>query len=137
MISFQILSLQPRISKVFLDHQNNFFSQQVRTILVTKYHSLLLFEPSEKFKLCVWRNQICFKVLNPTPKGIGPIFLLISHHSRLQTLCTVYQLSEYIQAKTQINYTSAVCYLVLVGKFCFFTIILQHCVKNFFFKKIF
>ena len=34
----QILSLQPRISKVFLDHESNFFSQQVRTILVTKYH---------------------------------------------------------------------------------------------------
>ena len=34
----QILSLQPRISIVFLDHQNNFFTQQVRTILVTKYH---------------------------------------------------------------------------------------------------
>ena len=34
----QILGLQPRISKVSLDHQNNFFSQQVRTILVTKYH---------------------------------------------------------------------------------------------------
>ena len=34
----QILSLQPRISKVFLDHQNNFFLHQVRTILVTKYH---------------------------------------------------------------------------------------------------
>ena len=34
----QILGLLPRISKVFLDHQNNFFSQQVRTILVTKYH---------------------------------------------------------------------------------------------------
>ena len=31
------LLFQPRISKVFLDHQNNFFSQQVRTILVTKY----------------------------------------------------------------------------------------------------
>ena len=29
---------QSRISKVFLDNQNNFFSQQVRTILVTKYH---------------------------------------------------------------------------------------------------
>ena len=28
----------PRISKVFLDHLNNFFSQQFRTILVTKYH---------------------------------------------------------------------------------------------------
>ena len=25
------------ISKVFLDHENNFFSQKVRTILVTKY----------------------------------------------------------------------------------------------------
>ena len=34
----QILGLQPRISKVFLDHQNNFFSHQVRKILVTKYH---------------------------------------------------------------------------------------------------
>ena len=34
----QILGLQPRISKVFLDHQNIFFSQQVKTILVTKYH---------------------------------------------------------------------------------------------------
>ena len=34
----QILGLQPRISNIFLDHQNNFFSQQVRTILVTKYH---------------------------------------------------------------------------------------------------
>ena len=28
----QILGLQPRFSKVFLGHQNNFFSQQVRTI---------------------------------------------------------------------------------------------------------
>ena len=35
----QILGLQPRVTKVFLDHQNNFFSQQVRTILVAKYHS--------------------------------------------------------------------------------------------------
>ena len=34
----QILGFQPRISKVFLDHYNNFFSQQGRTILVTKYH---------------------------------------------------------------------------------------------------
>ena len=24
--------------KFFLDHQNNFFSQQIRTILITKYH---------------------------------------------------------------------------------------------------
>ena len=70
-------------------------------------------------------------------KEFALFLLLISHHSRFQTLRTVYQLSEYIQAKTQINYTSAVCYLVLEGKFCFFTIILQHCVKNFFFKKIF
>ena len=36
----QILCLQPRISKVFLDHQNNFSSQQVRTILVIKHHYL-------------------------------------------------------------------------------------------------
>ena len=28
--------------KFFLDHKNNFFSQQVRTILVTKYHDFLL-----------------------------------------------------------------------------------------------
>ena len=34
----QILGLQHRISKVFRDHQNIFFSQQVRTILVTKNH---------------------------------------------------------------------------------------------------
>ena len=34
---FQILDRQPRILKVFLDHMNNFFSQQVTTILVTKY----------------------------------------------------------------------------------------------------
>ena len=33
----QILGLQLRFSKVFLDHQNIFFSQQVRTVLVTKY----------------------------------------------------------------------------------------------------
>ena len=33
----EILGLQPPISEVFLDHQNIFFSQQVRTILVTKY----------------------------------------------------------------------------------------------------
>ena len=30
--------MKEEISKFFLDHQNNFFSQQVRTILVTKYH---------------------------------------------------------------------------------------------------
>ena len=35
---WQILGLWPRISKVFLNHQNNFFSQQVGTILVTKHH---------------------------------------------------------------------------------------------------
>ena len=34
----QTLGLQSRISKVFLDLQNIFFSQQVRTSLVTKYH---------------------------------------------------------------------------------------------------
>ena len=34
----QILGLQPRFSKVFLDHHNNFFSHKFRTILVTKYH---------------------------------------------------------------------------------------------------
>ena len=31
--------LRPRISKVFLNHQNIFFSKQVRTILVTKKQS--------------------------------------------------------------------------------------------------
>ena len=36
----QVLSLQPRISKVFLNPQNNFFLQQIRTILVIKYHFL-------------------------------------------------------------------------------------------------
>ena len=36
----QILGLYSRISKNFLDHENNFFSQFVRTILVTKYHTL-------------------------------------------------------------------------------------------------
>ena len=35
----KILGLQPRISKVFLDQQNNFFSQKVRTILDTKYQT--------------------------------------------------------------------------------------------------
>ena len=34
----QILGLQLPISKVFLDHYYNFFSQQIRTILVAKYH---------------------------------------------------------------------------------------------------
>ena len=38
----QILGLQPGISKLFLDHQNIFFSQKVRTILVAKYHYLPL-----------------------------------------------------------------------------------------------
>ena len=38
----QILGFQPRISKVFLEHKNNFFSQLVRTILVTKYHWQIL-----------------------------------------------------------------------------------------------
>ena len=37
----QIFGLKPRISKVFLDHQNNFFSQQVSKILLTKYHFYL------------------------------------------------------------------------------------------------
>ena len=37
-IILQIPGLQPKISKVFLDHQNIVFSQQVRTILVTKHH---------------------------------------------------------------------------------------------------
>ena len=32
------LGLRPRISKVFLYLQNNLFSQQVKTILITKYH---------------------------------------------------------------------------------------------------
>ena len=35
----QILGLQPRISKVFLNQKSIFFSQQIRTILVTKYYS--------------------------------------------------------------------------------------------------
>ena len=39
-----ILGPQPRISKVFLNHQNNFFSQLVRTILVTKYRSCAYLE---------------------------------------------------------------------------------------------
>ena len=43
----QILGLQPRISRVFLNHKNNFVSQLVRTILVTKYHlEHLLRKPS-------------------------------------------------------------------------------------------
>ena len=33
----QILGIQPRISKLFLNQQIQFFSQQVRTIVVTKY----------------------------------------------------------------------------------------------------
>ena len=40
----QILRLQPWISKVFLDHYNNFFSLQVRTILVTKFHFYTLID---------------------------------------------------------------------------------------------
>ena len=43
-IFFQILDLQPWISKVFLDHYNNFFSLQVRTILVTKFHFYTLID---------------------------------------------------------------------------------------------
>ena len=51
----KLLSLQPRISKVFLDHENIFFSQQVRTILVTKYHfSILLFLPEEHSVHQLW-----------------------------------------------------------------------------------
>ena len=43
-IFLQILGLQPRISKVFLNHQNNFFSKQIRTTLVNlnKWIFLLL-----------------------------------------------------------------------------------------------
>ena len=39
----QILNLQPKFSKVFLDHKNIFFSQQVKTIFETKYQMLRLF----------------------------------------------------------------------------------------------
>ena len=43
----KILGLQPLILKCFLNHQNNFFSQLVRTILVTKYHFTLGGLPSD------------------------------------------------------------------------------------------
>ena len=63
----QILSLQSRISKHFLNHQNNFFSLQVRTILVTKYHFLKMGQkvPSEilpplkhKFSTTIFEQSI-------------------------------------------------------------------------------
>ena len=43
------LHLQPRISKVFLDHKNNSFSQQVRTILETKYHFHFRGQTSQRY----------------------------------------------------------------------------------------
>ena len=42
---YKFLAIRPRICKLFSQffssHQNNFFSQYVRTIMVTKYHLLL------------------------------------------------------------------------------------------------
>ena len=58
----KILSLHPRISKVFLDHKNIFFSQQVRTILVTKYTfsfpSLFFLLTFMEKLCCAWAHKI-------------------------------------------------------------------------------
>ena len=51
----QVLGLQPRISKVFLDHKTNFFSQWARTILLTKYQSLLC-----QLHQQIWNSLHCF-----------------------------------------------------------------------------
>ena len=54
------MGFQPQISNVFRDHQNNFFSQQVRTILVTKYHYSTMLK---QFEFCVTRFLPDLKIL--------------------------------------------------------------------------
>ena len=59
----QILGLQPRISKVFLDHQNNFFSHQVITILVTKYHFLHCVDSVAELQHKSKEENVCDKMV--------------------------------------------------------------------------
>ena len=58
---------EPLISKDFLDHSNNFFSQYVRTIMVTKYRFLLHDFPPNGF---VFRFKILPRRHDKLEKGV-------------------------------------------------------------------
>ena len=76
-IFLQILSLQPRISKVVFNHKH-FFSQYVRTILVTNYHFII-----GSFSLFKLKNIPCILIYSISFYLSYPLLLVQYHRSGL------------------------------------------------------
>ena len=97
----QILSLQPQISKVFLEHQNNFFSQQVRTILVTKYHRIKRGLLTILDKIWLFRPQCRHIKAGPSTEHSKAHSVLSRWRRRRRwqsrtLLCTAYTMSVFL-----------------------------------------